>query len=146
MDIKVCSKCGYAYEISEFGKRRDSSDGLKNWCRSCMNAYNKTKYVHSIRKPKKERDPIHERNRQMIIRYGISNDDYIRMYNEQNGCCYICGAAKQMFTKKGLLIDHDHKTMAVRKLLCHKCNVALGQAGDSISRLKDMVSYLEMFK
>lgn len=36
--------------------------------------------------------------------------------------CWVCGAAPK---KRRLSIDHDHKTMRVRGLLCHRCNRVL---------------------
>ena len=42
-----------------------------------------------------------------------------------------------------LVVDHDHKTGAVRGLLCHNCNRALGLLQDSKENLMNCLSYLE---
>jgi len=47
---------------------------------------------------------------------------YDELLAQQNGVCAICGHPPKT---KRLNIDHDHKTMEVRGLLCHKCNRAL---------------------
>jgi Recombination endonuclease VII len=41
------------------------------------------------------------------------------MLAEQGGGCAICGAEPKT---KRLHVDHDHKTGAVRGLLCFRCN------------------------
>jgi hypothetical protein len=52
--------------------------------------------------------------------YGISAEDYRRLYEAQGRRCAICkratGAARR------LAVDHDHKTGEVRGLLCKPCN------------------------
>jgi recombination endonuclease VII len=52
--------------------------------------------------------------------YGISAEDYKKLYEAQGGRCAICkratGAARR------LAVDHDHKTGEVRGLLCKPCN------------------------
>ena len=45
-----------------------------------------------------------------------------RLLAEQGGVCAICGNPPKT---RGLSIDHDHKTGAVRGLLCFRCNRAL---------------------
>lgn len=57
--------------------------------------------------------------------YGLSFEDYDELYDQQQGCCAICGK-HQSELKKVLFVDHDHKTKAIRGLLCYKCNTGLG--------------------
>jgi len=40
-------------------------------------------------------------------------------------------------------VDHDHKTLRVRGLLCHTCNLALGMLGDDAERMRGLALYLE---
>jgi len=54
---------------------------------------------------------------------------------EQNGECFICKRRE----KRNLQIDHDHKTGKVRKLLCARCNGALGWLENN---LESAVGYL----
>lgn len=74
--------------------------------------------------------------------FGINADDYNKMFDEQGGCCAVCGK-HQTETKKRLFVDHDHKTGLVRGLLCQKCNMALGMVDDKKSILEKLISYLE---
>jgi hypothetical protein len=74
--------------------------------------------------------------------YGITIEDYNKMFEEQKGCCAICGR-HQSEEKKRLHTDHDHATGKVRGLLCVKCNNLLGQAKDSIEILELSIEYLK---
>ena len=72
----------------------------------------------------------------MKLLYGISIEDYNKIYLKQKGQCAICGKSLKLF------IDHDHVTGIIRGLLCHKCNTALGLIEDSKEIAKRMVSFL----
>jgi hypothetical protein len=56
--------------------------------------------------------------------YGIVYEDYLSMHREQEYKCKICERHADEF-KKGLVVDHDHKTGKVRALLCTNCNSQL---------------------
>jgi len=80
--------------------------------------------------------------------YGISLDDYNRMFDNQNGKCLICESketAKSPATgePRRLAVDHCHETGKVRGLLCSSCNTSLGGFKDSIKYLKSAIKYLE---
>lgn len=45
---------------------------------------------------------------------------YEHMLEAQGGVCALCGRAPS--EKRRLDIDHDHKDMYIRGLLCHRCN------------------------
>lgn len=86
-------------------------------------------------------------SRELRKRYGITVDDYARMYQEQGGTCAICGGIETRVdhrTKKvsRLAVDHDHKTGDVRGLLCHHCNNALGSFDDDQDSLISSLLYL----
>lgn len=44
---------------------------------------------------------------------------------------------------RALAVDHCHKTKKVRKLLCHKCNSALGNFEDNVMFLEEAIKYLK---
>ena len=54
--------------------------------------------------------------------YGLSKDDVELMLQHQKNECAICGDD----ISSGYHIDHCHTTGKVRKLLCQKCNQAIG--------------------
>lgn len=70
------------------------------------------------------------------------------MWKTQKGRCRICnvkGDVKEVGynSKVSLVIDHNHKTGAVRGLLCGPCNLGLGQFRDSTEYLMNAKEYLE---
>lgn len=78
--------------------------------------------------------------------YGISLDEYLAFYEKQNGLCAICqqeGFKMHPNQKTNIVVDHCHKTGAVRGLLCHNCNRALGLLQDSKEYLERAIGYLE---
>lgn len=77
--------------------------------------------------------------KQRIKNFGVTQEEYDRMLEAQNGVCAVCGGSNK---GKGLCVDHDHITGKVRGLLCHKCNLALGMAEDNLETLKNLVTYL----
>ena len=112
--------------------------------------YKKNKH-QSVEYRKRNQEKINEynRNRYDVVgrdvdykrKYGISIDEYNKMFEEQNGCCAICGE-HQTETNKRLVIDHNHITGDVRKLLCSKCNVGLGMFKDNPELLEKAAQYI----
>jgi hypothetical protein len=74
-----------------------------------------------------------------IRAYGITEQDYDRMLDEQAGGCYICGGKPE---RRALDIDHDHETGKVRGLLCSNHNRAIGLLGDDPEMLLAAHAYL----
>ena len=84
------------------------------------------------------------RPRDLRRRYGLSGVDYQRLLDAQDGVCAICKRPPP--EGRFLGVDHDHKTDAIRGLLCDRCNLALGQFYDSLSNLSNAMIYLEEHK
>ena len=59
--------------------------------------------------------------------YGMSFEQYVKMFNNQSGSCKICGIKPN---DKPLFVDHCHNSKRVRGLLCSKCNLMIGYAND----------------
>jgi len=57
--------------------------------------------------------------------FGITIEEYFDMLKKQDGRCAICKIEK-CATNRNFAIDHDHKTGAIRGLLCCGCNIQLG--------------------
>ena len=70
-------------------------------------------------------------------RYGITAEDYNTLSKLQNGKCAICKIADLKD------IDHCHLSNKVRGLLCHPCNLLLGNAKDNPEILRNAADYLE---
>lgn len=80
------------------------------------------------------------RHYNILRTYGFSPHNYERILRIQNGRCAICETATP--GKKGLSLDHDHETGAVRGLLCTSCNIALGNFRDDEKILEKAIWYL----
>lgn len=86
-------------------------------------------------------------------KYGISRDDYKRMWRQQGGKCACCDEP-QTGRYRRLAVDHDHACcpgeqscgQCVRGLLCSGCNNMLGCARDSAKRLRAGAEYLERIR
>ena len=69
-------------------------------------------------------------------------------FDKQKPMCKICGknvhkAPENSKDKKNqAVIDHDHKTGKLRGLLCHQCNVGIGNFKDDIDRMLNAILYL----
>ena len=73
--------------------------------------------------------------------YGLEPDQYDALVVAQDGRCAIC----RTDTPGGRgtwHVDHEHGTGRVRGLLCHRCNLMLGNAQDDPTRLLAAVEYL----
>ncbi len=76
-----------------------------------------------------------------IERYGITEQDYQVLLAKQNGVCAIC--VNVCASGRRLAVDHCHTTLAVRGLLCTKCNRGVGLFADSAARLRAAADYLD---
>lgn len=96
-------------------------------------------YSHHHAKKKADRKRNHDRYVQRT--YGLGPGDYEKLYRAQGGKCYICQRARGK--SKNLAVDHDHKTGAVRGLLCKTCNHdLLGHCRDDVNMLQRAIDYL----
>jgi len=73
--------------------------------------------------------------------YGITLDDYNKIFANQDGRCAICNIHEQE-SGKILCVDHCHDTGKVRGLLCGKCNAGIGLLGDNPENLINAANYL----
>jgi hypothetical protein len=119
-----CSKCREWKEAAQFNKNRSQKSGLHYMCRSCAN--------------------VHVREYNLPAKYGITAAKFAEMLLAQGGKCACCGGAFSMEGRKTErpCVDHNHKTGAVRALLCGRCNLAAGNVLDSSERAIQLSKYL----
>lgn len=86
-----------------------------------------------------------QRNKYLQRKYGITQEQYLQMFQEQEGACWICHREPKP-GKRPLCVDHNHKTGEVRGLLCMRCNLGLGTRAfrDNISYLLKAAEYLKI--
>ena len=138
MEVKSCSKCKGEKSVDEFVRRQFSPSG--NWgytshCKPCRNTKAKVDWNEGI-----GRDLVYQR------KFGITLADYDAMLFSQDYKCAICltedprGHGQK---NKRFHVDHDHATGEVRGLLCHACNIGLGNFKDRTDIMKDAIHYLD---
>ncbi len=85
------------------------------------------------------------RKHDLLRDFGLTEADYQAKLDAQDACCAICRKPERV-TRNGkprnLSIDHDHKTGAIRELLCNNCNALLGLVNDDIGLLAAAIAYL----
>lgn len=135
---KTCSKCDKEYPATKeyFSVSTNSKTGFQSWCRECCNTLTKSR-----RKNNKEKCKRQARKSHLKLAFGISVEDYNRMFEEQKGLCAICSKHQIEFNRR-FDVDHDHKTKEVRGLLCGNCNKILGLSHEDISILNNAICYL----
>lgn len=74
----------------------------------------------------------------------MTPEDFEAMAEAQDYSCAICGT-EDWTQPRGLVIDHDHETGQVRKLLCSTCNGGLGMFFDDPDLTEKATAYLRNF-
>jgi hypothetical protein len=82
------------------------------------------------------------RKNRILKKYGVTEEMFNEMFNEQNERCKICNK-HQSECKITFAIDHCHKTGKIRGLLCNTCNRGLGYLQDDIVLLQNAIIYLK---
>lgn len=95
---------------------------------------------YRIRHPERVRTSL--RKSKLKSTYGITPDDYDRMFKIQNGRCAICGSTRGNKRTGYLFVDHNHQTGEIRALLCGLCNTGLGNFRDNPDLLRAALRYL----
>lgn len=149
---KICTDCGTPKPATlEFFHPVGGGRYLSGQCRACKSkasaAWNKAhpeamrraylRYCGSAKYKvvvARKNAPEKARPRTLLRRYGITQEDYNRLFAAQKGLCAIC--ERPPHKGKNLSVDHDHKTGRVRGLLCTGCNVFLGRVenGEMLGR------------
>jgi hypothetical protein len=84
----------------------------------------------------------------LYYKFGVDEDMYNEMMEEQGGCCAICGRGDTTKTDRwdgtaSLQVDHCHQTGLVRGLLCSNCNQAAGLLQDNPDLARKLAWYLD---
>jgi hypothetical protein len=91
------------------------------------------------------RDKKYTQETRLKYKYGISVEQWNKMFESQNGSCLIC-RYKFGQKKSDCYVDHCHNTSVVRGLLCQPCNSTIGYAKDNPDILRSAAEYLLRFK
>lgn len=95
-----------------------------------------------------ESDPAYRASRMRRARKHGGMGEWQRMWDEQEGCCYLCGRSMEGTPKKFIHVDHDHSCCpsgvkgskscpACRRGLVHgACNIIIGLAREDADLLR----------
>lgn len=95
----------------------------KRWKRRCGDCYRRYMKFHQVK-----------------WKYGITETEWMALYNEQKGLCAICrgpGVAPNF-----LVVDHNHETGQIRGLLCDGCNRGIALLQEDPEFLRSAARYL----
>jgi hypothetical protein len=102
-------------------------------------AKNRDRYTATKRRRWSSRPVLERRADWIVTSFGVSRSEAIELASRQAGKCDVCGAGPG---RRGLHVDHDHDSGVIRGVICVRCNVTLGHAGDSPERLEALAEYL----
>ena len=92
----------------------------------------------------------HSRSR-LKRQYGITEYDWLKMYEEQGGKCLILSCTVTSHDRwweqgsKGFCVDHCHKTGKIRGLLCAECNKGTGRIEKNIKLEHERIKHIYNF-
>jgi hypothetical protein len=125
---KRCPACGALKPPEDFPRNRSTRDGRGVYCKPCHNRMGRESKI---------KNHGGSRHYHLKRRYGITAAEADAMLDAQGGMCAICG------DRPAAHVDHDHRTGAVRSLLCFTCNSGLGNFRDEPELLRLAADYLD---
>ena len=142
-ETKRCRTCKEELPITDFySQTKQLKTKVKTYtfddCKKCLSKYNNSP---------EGKDEYFKRKYN-----NFSFDKYLRMNESQNYTCWICGCdvtddRNKKHRKNAdpyFSVDHNHRTLKVRGLLCSSCNFGLGMFDDNKEWLQKAIEYLEM--
>ena len=119
-----CRVCKEYKPMWAYGVDSKARNGLKTICKKCLKQVNKEGKLRHL--------------------YGLSIGEFEKKLVEQDNKCGCCGDEFEFEGKKSKApcVDHDHKTLQVRDILCSRCNIALGHIKDCAKRAAKLLEYL----
>lgn len=128
--MRICTKCDTEKPLEDFYRKKGALHGRDSRCKECQRLHKKKGRV---------------RDRLLIYKYGITEEQFNVMNDEQQGLCKSCGQPETRKNTKNLAVDHNHKTGEVRGLLCQRCNTALGLLDEDPKRIEALLGYINSF-
>lgn len=118
-------------------------------------AYNKAFRLKNLEKSKLTSKAYYEKNKAKSLQHGwkqkgilnssgkyFTIEDHAKELLRCNGACEICGTINT-FHKKGMVVDHNHKTGLFRGILCAFCNTAISYLKEDIKNFEKAIKYLK---
>lgn len=140
---KPCIVCGKSFKAktnavacSAECKRQRRISREKAWQLENGERYNERRREWAKANPE-------DRDVRRARQYGITLEKYKAMFARQKGRCWIC---EKPFPsnrgRSGPTIDHCHQTGRVRRLLCLRCNTAIGMLREDPRIIESALRYV----
>jgi len=127
--------------LSSFYKESKFTRGYRYSCKECE----KPRFRNYASKPGiREKRNKTRRAWNRATKYNFPSELYDSRLQEQGNVCAICGTDTPG-GKGQFHADHNHETSQPRGVLCHNCNVALGNFQDNPEILKAAIEYLKKY-
>jgi ribosomal protein L34E len=138
-----CTKCDITKPESEF--HREAKNPNRNYkrsnCKSC-DAERIRRYV-SLPGMREHKAELKRRSNRKLS-YNFPPELYDERLEEQGNVCGIC-KSNTPGGRGAFHADHNHKTNQPRGVLCHNCNLALGNFKDNPEVLQAAIEYLKKY-
>jgi hypothetical protein len=160
---KACRSCEIDQPISNFNPSATNTGGSSYECLVCFKErharWRKTNEDHVRQKSReqmrrmrkampKEKRSKYLRRWRLKRKYGLTEAAYDVIMAAQNASCAIC-LVKFEPVKRGWrapVVDHDHRTGAVRAILCLGCNTGLGYFNENAETMRKAAEYIDCHK
>ena len=140
MKKKKCTKCERELSTNQFFKELRNKNKLDG---ACKDRQTKTSLKWKMNNKRKIDDWSQKYN--MQYNHRLSWEEFEELVDEQEGKCAICNVELILGGHKNesTCVDHDHKTGAIRGILCRLCNRGIGLLKDDINILREAANYIE---
>lgn len=131
----MCTGCAQVKSVVLFPRNAETPCGFDPRCSQC-------RHDRRVERRKENHNDIltKENTSWRVTKYGITYETYLRLYESQNGLCFLCEQPEVHIDArngkaKSLAVDHDHRCCpevgrscgrCIRGLLCWSCNQMLG--------------------
>lgn len=139
--FKICIDCKVDKPRSDYYPRLKAkpNGAIEGRCKVCV-------LLRTAEYHKENVEKIKARHRVTKLKnlYGLTPEEYQKLCDVQENRCKICGETppKTSSRKMKLAIDHSHKKGHIRGLLCHRCNLVLGNFNDDPHLFRQALVYL----
>lgn len=131
---------GMEHELRNFNKTT-----MQGYCLTCRGLTKITKTendYYCVKQLTRRAKPVvpvvktPQRYQNPVYAHGLRRSEADKL--KENSVCEICGET----TTKKLRIDHCHKTLVIRGILCNDCNLGIGRFKDDPKLLEAAIAYL----
>jgi Rad3-related DNA helicase len=110
----------------------------RNWYRSQPENIKKKIIARTVAQQRTPGQKLRKHDWHRKTKYGLTPKQFDDMVAAQNGCCALCLKPQE----RTMNVDHDHKTNAVRDLLCNWCNTFIGLLENNPGLISSGQAYL----